>query len=38
MMPFYGRTPDEAAGQLTQWLALAHKRVAGNTPPTRSTV
>jgi hypothetical protein len=38
MMPFYGRTPDEAAGQLTQWLALAHKRVAGNTTPTRSTV
>lgn len=26
MMPFYGQTPDEAAGQLTQWLALAHRR------------
>ncbi len=24
MMPFYGRTPDEAAGQLSHWLALAH--------------
>jgi hypothetical protein len=26
MMPFYGQTPDEAARQLTQWLALAHRR------------
>jgi hypothetical protein len=26
MMPFYGRTPDEAARQLAQWLALAHGR------------
>jgi hypothetical protein len=25
MMPFYGRTPDEAARQLTQWLALAQE-------------
>lgn len=24
MMPFYGNTPDEAARQLAQWLALAH--------------
>ena len=24
LMPFYGRTPDEAAGQLSHWLALAH--------------
>lgn len=24
LMPFYGRTPDEAAGQLSQWLAIAH--------------
>jgi len=23
-MPFYGETPDEAAGQLSRWLALAH--------------
>ena len=26
MMPFYGRTPDEAARQLAQWLTLAHSR------------
>jgi hypothetical protein len=26
MMPFYGRTPDEAARQLSQWLSLAHGR------------
>lgn len=23
-MPFYGTTPDEAAGQLSRWLSLAH--------------
>ena len=23
MMPFYGSTPDEAAGQLSRWLAIA---------------
>ncbi|HEX6973332.1 MAG TPA: hypothetical protein VF147_02960 [Vicinamibacterales bacterium] len=23
-MPFYGKTPDEAAGQLSRWLLLAH--------------
>jgi hypothetical protein len=28
MMPFYGETPDEAARQLAQWLALAHRRQA----------
>jgi hypothetical protein len=28
MMPFYGPTPDEAARQLSRWLALAHQRVA----------
>jgi hypothetical protein len=27
MMPFYGQTPDEAARQLAQWLALAHSRM-----------
>jgi hypothetical protein len=26
LMPFYGSTPEEAAGQLTQWLVLAHSR------------
>jgi hypothetical protein len=24
LMPFYGKTPDEAAGGLSRWLALAH--------------
>lgn len=24
LMPFYGRTPDEAARQLANWLAQAH--------------
>ncbi len=28
MMPFYGQTPDEAAELLTEWLTLAHRRVA----------
>ena len=28
MMPFYGPSPDEAARQLAEWLALAHRRVA----------
>jgi hypothetical protein len=27
MMPFYGGSPDEAARQLAQWLALAHGRM-----------
>jgi hypothetical protein len=26
MMPFYGSTPDDAARQLSEWLALAHRR------------
>ena len=26
LMPFYGSTPEEAAGQLTRWLVLAHSR------------
>ena len=26
LMPFYGSTPEEAAAQLTRWLALAHSR------------
>ena len=26
VMPFYGQTPDEAARQLTEWLALAYRR------------
>ena len=24
LMPFYGKTPDEAARQLSRWLTLAH--------------
>jgi hypothetical protein len=31
MMPFYGRTPDEAARHLTDWLSRAHSR-AGTNP------
>ena len=26
LMPFYGRTPDEAARHLTDWLTRAHQR------------
>lgn len=26
LMPFYGKTPDEAAGQLSRWLSIAHGR------------
>jgi hypothetical protein len=26
LMPFYGRTPDEAAQGLSRWLSLAHGR------------
>ena len=29
LMPFYGKTPDEAAKQLSDWLARAHRRAAG---------
>jgi hypothetical protein len=28
MMPFYGTTPDAAAGQLGAWLELAHRTAA----------
>jgi hypothetical protein len=31
LMPFYGRTPDEAAHQLCDWLTRAHAQAA--TPP-----
>ena len=33
MMPFYGPSPDEAARQLAQWLALAHGRMRATKPP-----
>jgi hypothetical protein len=39
MMPFYGQTPDQAAGQLAGWLTLAHRRmaaVAATVPATTS--
>ncbi len=26
LMPFYGKTPDEAAGHLSQWLSIANGR------------
>jgi hypothetical protein len=26
LMPFYGKTPDEAARQLTRWLSIANGR------------
>ena len=32
LMPFYGTTPDEAAGQLRRWLTGAHERAAAGTP------
>ena len=28
LMPFYGRTPTEAAQQLSAWLARAHERAS----------
>ena len=36
MMPFYGTTPDEAAGQLAKWLTLAHARLAAPARPLTS--
>ena len=29
LMPFYGRTADEAATQLSEWLARAYQRANG---------
>jgi hypothetical protein len=28
LMPFYGETPDEAAGLLSEWLTRAHRHAA----------
>ena len=28
LMPFYGHTPDEAAGLLREWLTRAHERAS----------
>ena len=36
LMPFYGRTPDEAAHQLSQWLTRAHARAAAPSSSTAS--
>jgi hypothetical protein len=30
LMPFYGKTPVEAARQLSNWLTLAHRNAAGH--------
>ncbi|HZR22132.1 MAG TPA: hypothetical protein VFA59_01010 [Vicinamibacterales bacterium] len=32
LMPFYGRTPDEAAQLLSAWLTRAHGGAAATTP------
>jgi hypothetical protein len=32
LMPFYGRTPDEAAGNLSAWLTRAHQQVGAARP------
>lgn len=32
LMPFYGRTPNEAAQHLTEWLTRAHARASGGAP------
>ena len=29
MMPFYGKTPNEAAQQLISWLSMAHRYKKG---------
>jgi hypothetical protein len=31
LMPFYGKTPDEAAGQLSRWLSIAQGRPTGQS-------
>lgn len=30
LMPFYGPTPDQAAGLLREWLTRAHERAASS--------
>lgn len=32
LMPFYGKTPDEAARQLSRWLALLHGQKSQQAP------
>jgi hypothetical protein len=36
LMPFYGTTPDEAAGLLSRWLAIAHGVTVRVEPVSRS--
>ena len=31
LMPFYGRTPDEAAKQLSDWLTRAYQRASSSS-------
>jgi len=31
LMPFYGQTPDEAAGELSKWLSLVAAPTIANT-------
>jgi hypothetical protein len=31
LMPFYGQTPDEAAGELSKWLSLVSAPATANT-------
>jgi len=31
LMPFYGPTPEDAAAELTAWLARAHRAVSGHS-------
>ena len=38
MMPFYGQTPDEAAGHLWRWLSLTHQRFAAAATARASTI
>jgi hypothetical protein len=33
LMPFYGRTPDEAATQLSDWLTRAYAKAERPVPP-----
>jgi hypothetical protein len=33
LMPFYGRTPDEAALHLSEWLTRAYQRTAASGTP-----
>jgi hypothetical protein len=33
LMPFYGKTPDEAAKQLSRWLGIVHGQNRGHARP-----